>query len=418
MDTYLLHNWTQLQSCLTFVRRQRQQEPRQSTTANHEDNTKDDTIRTIHILGERHSGTKFVQQELQRCFPRSAQFRVHRDLQRSKHFFQSLEEENDDNDKAAEDYRHSLIIAVFRDPMDWTEAMRLKPYHAPFHMTGFVEDYQQQPPPPPKEKGPASHGDLVVQPLDWKTFVTRPWTMPREARYDLALAAANAASDNKNKNNATVSTQCHYGFGANEIIPCWYNPQSNLVPNQRLRGFAPLYEMTRPYLLDPTSKFRNSRNAPQSFSQSSSPPAPPFDNILQLRADKIRHLALEIPLLLPNLGGYLPLRYEDLLVSGMQHVVDWVAQSLNVPSQCQLSSSSFAQQQQQSKLKQPTGPQPDFLHHRQAQMPMEQKEWIQSHVFVPMEQLLGYFAESADEDDEDNDRNAAGAFHPVVSTQQ
>ena len=406
---FLLHNWTQLQSCLTKV-------PSRTTT------TTSTPIHTIHILGERHSGTKLVQQELQRCFPRSSTFRIHRDLDRSKHFFQPLivMNDHDNNDPGSatttatnttttttttsrvEDYRHSLVIAMFRDPLDWTEAMRLKPYHAPFHMASFV--------------GTPQHND--IQPLDWKSFVTKPWTMPRDSKYDLRPATTmthnnnnnNINNNNSNHRNATQQHSCRYGFSQDEIIPCLFNPDSNFLPANRLRGFEPIYELTRTVVVPRRPNMNNQHmRKQQQEHQEQEHRRPPFDNVLHLRSEKIRHLALEVPLLLPNLGGYLPLRYEDLLQSGLQPVVDWVSQSLNLTSTCPTSSQVLVRQQQQHKQQHkqqppppqgqgrrvpqrpPIGPQPHLLHNRQANMPLEQKEWIQSHLFVPMEQLLGYF---------------------------
>ena len=364
---YRIHNWTQLQTCLGFVRNH----PTSATK------TKTNVIDTIHILGERHSGTKFVQQELQRCFPRSSTFRVHRDLERSKHFFQPLNF-NCPGDKShnlgkpesgsvlQEDYSNHLIIAVFRDPMDWVEAMRLKPYHAPMHMAGF--------------SGPQN--DIV--PLDWKTFLSQPWTTKTTGtNQKISGTAAATTASSPNDENATIKT-CRYGFAPHEIVPCFYNRDSKFIPPNRIRGFEPIYELQRNDLLREspatTTKLQASSLTHRHL---------PFDNILDLRAEKIRHLALEIPLLLPNLGGYWPVRYEDLLQSGMQDLVDWISHNLNISSPCHASSVSLHEPSRKQRVA--TGPQLDLLNKRQSNMPKEQKQWIQSHSYVPMEELLGYF---------------------------
>ena len=317
-STILLHNWTQIQSCLTFVR------------AN-------STIRHIHILGERHSGTKFVQQELQQCFPRSSERKVHRDLRRSKHFFQPL--------STFEDYSESLIVAVFRDPLDWTEAMRTKPYHAPFHLHAFHDE----------KKHSNSHQQSSIEsivPLPWEDFIQRPWTMPRKAIYELV--------------NHT-STGCRYDFSDREIIPCLYNPASKLIPQNRIRGFEPIYEMKRKW----NDLDKSTADQAETLHRTNDP----FDTVLDLRSDKIVHMLLELPLLLPNLGGFIAVRYEDLLVDGMSPLTNWISQNVVNGVPCH---------------KPPARPQPHLLHSRQDSMPKEFKNWIRSHLNRNTERMLGY----------------------------
>ena len=100
----------------------------------------DGTIKSIGLLGERHCGTNWIYDHLGLCFNHTIP--VHRSLSRYKHWFQY-----DDPKRIP---KHSLAIAMFRHPMDWTWATKMGPHHATDH-----------------------------QRLPWKEFVTKEWTMKR-----------------------------------------------------------------------------------------------------------------------------------------------------------------------------------------------------------------------------------------------
>jgi len=260
--------------------------------------------------------------------------------------------------------------------------MRLKPYHAPFHMQGFSTT------PAAAAAGKKKNGEKEqpqqgeekdIRPLSWQEFCTRPWTMPRRMEYEMKVTTTTRASHNR-----TMRQQCRYDFDSSEVIPCLYNPQSNLVPPNRVRGFEPIYEFSRrSSLLGQPPQTANNKG------RWLVPPQQPFDSIFELRADKIVHMALELPLLLPNLGGYIAVRYEDILQHGMQPLAEWLSHALSPPTTTTGSSGSrpiCARPNAQLAAAQPT-----LLHHRQAQMPQQYKEWITSHVHPRTERLLGYF---------------------------
>jgi len=78
----------------------------------------------VHIVGERHSGTKFLVSELQDCFHRpgvGVKVKVHRDFIRSKHFFQTV---NLDDENGRKGYAKSIVVAIFRDPGKSRERIR------------------------------------------------------------------------------------------------------------------------------------------------------------------------------------------------------------------------------------------------------------------------------------------------------
>lgn len=79
----------------------------------------------ISLIGERHSGTTWITNELRKCFPT---LDVKPKLVRWKHWFQEKNIVNARNQKPA------VVIAQFRNIYDWTEAMRQGPHHSPNHL--------------------------------------------------------------------------------------------------------------------------------------------------------------------------------------------------------------------------------------------------------------------------------------------
>ena len=142
-------------------------------------------IKAIHFIGERHSGTTWMYNHLRRCF--GDDLAIHMGFTRFKHWFQY-------NDTSmAENQPHALVIAQFREPYSWIEAMRRENHHAPLHAE-----------------------------LNWQQFVTRKWWMPRPPK-DEPLA---------NETGRVCGQHFHY----NEVIPC-----SESV--FRRRGGHPRYEL-------------------------------------------------------------------------------------------------------------------------------------------------------------------------------
>ena len=302
----------------------------------------DDEIQIqVHIVGERNSGTKFVMQELQRCFPRSTTFvdqrqqkikvRVHRDFHRSKHFFQPI---------LQGDYSKSVVVSVFRHAVEWTAAMREMPYHSPNHIVGFVES-------DPENNLTVTANQADILPLPWRDFVTREWSTQRSLP-DLELMRTNRVAETANGDT------CLQRFAFNEVVPCIFNeshqdPTSIIIPEDKLRGYFPLYELQR----DGSGRS--------------------FANILALRSEKIVNFLLELSMLY-NLRGYVPIRYEDLLIQGTRSLIEQVARALgleNVPEGCTY-----------------TEAQPKRLGHRV--IPQEFRDYVNQHVDTKLERLLGY----------------------------
>jgi hypothetical protein len=280
-------------------------------------NDTESVIREVHILGERNSGTKFITSSLQQCFPKSAGIKVHRDFIRPKHFFQPLLQDHD--------FSHSLVVIVVRDPVEWMAAMRELPYHSPHHIAGFDPHTG------------------AVQPLPWREFVSKPWT------------TVPSAVDRTLPDEYRKQPQCTYRFRMDEVRPCLLdnvtaqNPPWN-IPLRKWRGYAPVYELQ-----------------PGGGGQ-------PYDHLLQMRADKMVHWILQIPLLL-NIGGFLVVRYEDLLRHGNEFLLQQVAAILHntnvLPAHCAV-----------------TAPQPHRIGKRH--IPDDFREWIHQNLDETTERLVGY----------------------------
>ncbi|KAL7524750.1 hypothetical protein ACHAXR_000702, partial [Thalassiosira sp. AJA248-18] len=191
------------------------------TAAFHE--PKDGTIKSISLLGERNSGTRWIYGHLGLCFNHTIP--VHRSLSRYKHWFQY--------DDATKIPKHTLSIAMFRDPIAWTWAMRAVPHHASAHLD-----------------------------LPWEKFVTKEWTMNR-------LYKDEAWRDEQLKHNNATGRICQENFHYHELISCLTRPypEGYWGPhrNHRFSQHQPFYEM----------RLNDSEGRP-------------YTNILQMRADKIR----------------------------------------------------------------------------------------------------------------------------------
>jgi len=152
---------------------------------------KDPKIRSINLLGERNSGTRWTYAHLMDCFNHSIP--VHRSLTRYKHWFQY--------ENKTKIRKNSIVIAQFRNPYDWTAAMHKVPHHASKHIG-----------------------------LKWKEFVTKEWTAPRIG-LDLEVT---------NKKDRI----CQERFKYNEIVSCIYEPLPHSAYEKiRYSEHQPIYEL-------------------------------------------------------------------------------------------------------------------------------------------------------------------------------
>jgi hypothetical protein len=214
---------------------------------------------------------------LSECFNRTIP--VERHLSRYKHWFQY-----DDPNVIP---RNTLTIAMFRDPMTWTWAMKEVPHHATEHID-----------------------------LPWAEFVTKEWSMERVCD-DLTWLEV------QKKNNASYYGDndgriCQENFRYHEVVSCLVRPCPDghwATPRRhRYSRHQPFYEMR---VNDPRGR--------------------PYDSILGMRADKIRNFVESATY--SNVDGFWHYKYEGLLDSGTEDLIGRIERATGVrrdPDRCRV----------------------------------------------------------------------------------
>jgi hypothetical protein len=177
-------------------------------------------IRELSVIGERNSGTRWTFGHLTECFNHS--ILVRDKLVRHKHWFQH-------DVPNGRERVGTAVVAVFRDPYYWVEAMRRVPHHSPLHYK-----------------------------LHWEDFVKTPWTMPRLPS-EVKL---------KSKDAFAKDIACQEFFNYDQINSCQLRPYGEEFFAD-MSGHEPQYEL------------RNDGSGR------------PYGSILDLRSDKIKnHLSV------------------------------------------------------------------------------------------------------------------------------
>lgn len=362
-------------------------------------NVYSDNIENIRIVGERHSGTTFLTRYLKACFPTRS---VGDFLVNGKHWFQPnpqyVEEMAqkygksglsptlvDDIDAQtwwqiakSEDpkiqFNNTLVIAIFRNPYHWIEAMRRVPHHWPNHVelvpknvSTLVEvNYTRQ-----KEKGKRRslgsnihHGEIdptdvnksfppknrqarrldgsIIQKsfvtatlLDWQDFVDRPLYLVDYQERDTGIL-------------------CQKGFSFGTISPC--DRDHSYVP-EKIRHIPRSFLRNLPFEVDDVVYELDINGQP-------------FQNIMQLRAAKINNflnLAHDW-----NLGGFAAIRYEDIIGDKIAALVQKTESALHVESSC---------------------PKLESFYRKSYNLSNEFRSWITDQTDWKVEALVGYFPE-------------------------
>jgi hypothetical protein len=225
-------------------------------------------IRQISILGERNSGTRWTYDHISECFNHS--LIVKKELTRYKHWFQ-----NDDPSRYPHD---TLVLAQFRNPYEWLKAMEHVPHHSPAHLRTDENTNTSE----------RSAGN------DWQVFLTKAWTMPRVG-LDLELFG-----------NET----CQEHFAYKDIVSCTVEPlpKSHYGHKLRYSENQPFYEM---------------RNDGSGI---------PYDNILEMRTDKIRNFLSVADF--EGVSDAWVLQYEHLVKQGTTKLVERVAEVTGIEPNC------------------------------------------------------------------------------------
>jgi hypothetical protein len=196
-------------------------------------------------------------------------YQVANTYKRYKHWFQ-------EEDLTRVPENSAVVVAIFRDPYDWVEAMRVEPHHAHDHLQWL-----------------RSKTNLSSRPLEWKEFVTQPW-IGRRGSTDKVTSRTN-----RGMNNA----QCMDSYSFYDAVPCSVNDSSTV---EGLGNYK--YEYRRD---------RSERG---------------FSSIIDLRREKIlNHLSVA------NFRGtraFFSFRFEDMNDSGMSTLIKNLEEATGIKARC------------------------------------------------------------------------------------
>lgn len=377
----------------------------------------------IILLGERHSGTNWITDHLKECFQgkaadvpaaaaalegntttttaaanntTTATVTVTNEYTRYKHWYQEDTIPQNNNTII-------VVIVLFRDPIDWIEAMRYEPHHAHDHIQ-FHDEYNiqqqqhQQNQKKLRQRKEYVYWRNIAKPLSWKEFVTRPWMGKRGPKdllicqqIDAASAAAAAAlqnNDNQSSSSSSLSLmnniQCMDNYQYVDATPC------SIEDVTVVKGLG---EYKYEYYPDKSERG--------------------YSSILQLRSLKIRnHLSIRN---FTSVNTYLPYQFEGLKINGTMSLINEVQSATGLVANCNpiygknssrqlvdgsvvkekmignnnnnITSSSSSQQQRRRRQRQ--------LGRKKVtetrELPIEYIQYMNRNVNWDVERLIGYF---------------------------
>jgi len=288
-------------------------------------------VQQIILLGERHSGTNWINDHLEDCF--NENIKVSPIYTRFKHWFQ----DDDDSFGNSVPDNSAVVIVLFRDPYDWIEAMREEPHHAHYHVLWHVLGIDH-----------TVGWKKIARPMRWKDFVTKPWIGQRSIT-DRRLVASGQ--------EATMDGKCVDNYSFADVIPCSGKDSHEVI------GLGPYkYELQR----DGSER--------------------PYSSIIDLRRDKIlNHLSVA------NFKGtqhFFPLRYEDLKANGTEELLAAIERTTGRTRHAKCTAfKPRVQQQKERRLK--TGK--DNPLHTHKVLPKELIQWMNKFVDWDVENMIGYY---------------------------
>ena len=228
------------------------------TTSNHQHSMAATTVqpsdttssspRTIYLIGERHSGTKWITGELERCF-KDTGVQVSNHFSRRKHWFQK-------NGTFYHD-ENAVVVMQVRNVYDWTHGMWEYPHHSPAHFH-----------------------------LDWKTFVTSPWTLP---------GAPRPAPEDW----TATEPPCVESSRPDEVVPCHILMDRQVITYYELRPKDGLV----------------------------------YPSVIYLRRDKLLNHASVASFV--NVSSFTIVRLEDMVQAGTAPLIRKLEQVLGVQARCE-----------------------------------------------------------------------------------
>ena len=275
-------------------------------------------VQQIILLGERHSGTNWITDHLAECFD----IKVGNTYKRYKHWFQEEDLTNVPSNSA-------VVVAMFRDPYNWVEAMRVEPHHAHDHLRWYLPHTDQ------KQKWK----DLT-RPLEWKEFVTRPW-IGKRGSMDKNISVTP---------EGIANAECLDHYTYYDAAPC------SVSDAPFLRGLGEYkYELK-------TDKSERG-----------------YSSIIDLRREKIlNHLSVAE---FRGVRSFLPIRFEDLNANGTSVLIQKVEKATGLVAKCNATLGKAPQRQRRLVEKQ-------IRIHRE--LPSEFIKWMNRYVDWEVESLVGY----------------------------
>ncbi len=176
----------------------------------------------------------------------------------------------------------AVVVAMFRDPYNWVEAMRVEPHHAHDHLRWYRD-----------RKNLKKSWKTIALPMGWKEFVTQPWIGSRGSM-DEIIAKTQEGKD---------SAVCLDYYTFYDVAPC------SEEDSQFLKGLGGYkYE----YQHDGSERG--------------------FSSIIDLRREKIiNHLSVAD---FRGTRAFLPFRFEDLNENGTSKLLRSVEDATGLKARC------------------------------------------------------------------------------------
>jgi hypothetical protein len=230
----------------------------------------------------------------------------------------------------------AVVVAMFRDPYTWVEAMRVEPHHAHNHLIMPKTEYDPN-------QGWYKQGG---RPLGWKDFVTKPWigkTMRGPA--DINITEIPGGKER---------AECIDNYSFVEQSPCSEDDTSTL------KGLGELkYELQH----DGSEKA--------------------YSSVVDLRRDKIiNHLSVANFL---GTRAFIPIRYEDMNANGTSALLRSLEEATGLKANCSAtvggSYTKIAQGRRRLEKKQVV---------KHGELPVEFIKWMNEFVDWEVESRIGY----------------------------
>ena len=283
-------------------------------------------VEQIIVLGERHSGTDELTSYLTTCF---VDIKVTDTYKRYKHWFQ-------EEDLTRVPENSAVVVAIFRDPFDWVQAMRVEPLHAHDHLRWYRRPNNND----RRHIDPKIPWTKLARPLGWKDFVTRPWIGQRGSM------DKNTSRTNRGMNNA----ECLDHYTYYDVSPCSVNDTSIIKGLSEYK-----YEL----------KTDKSERA--------------YSSIIDLRREKIlNHLSVAE---FNGVRSFLPFRFEDLNANGTSVLIQNVEKATGLVAKCNATLGKAPHRQRFLVEKQ-------IRIHRE--LPSDFIKWMNRFVDWEVEGLVGY----------------------------